>query len=260
MLRKQPFQVAGVDGCKAGWFVAIVSITTQGRQTNTSTSCVLKLKSVLVAGNFAEVLSKTGDCKLVCVDIPIGLSEAKPRECDLAARKILGGRRASSIFPPPIRACLAAKDPETASEICFRHSGKKLNRQSLAILDKIRQVDELMTPALQRRVCEIHPEISFWALNHKKPLQHKKRSLTGRRERMKLLSPVFSDVERIVAEARKPREAAPDDILDALVAAWTAGQAVMGRAVTLPENPELDRKGIRMEILCPIAIIDVALK
>ena len=42
-----------------------------------------------------------------------------------------------------------------------------------------------------------------------------------------------------------------DDALDAIVAAWTAGQAVLGKARTLPENPSLDSKGLRMEIVYP---------
>jgi len=33
---------------------------------------------------------------------------------------------------------------------------------------------------------------------------------------------------------------------------WTAGQAVVGKAGTLPENPEAASKGLRMEILCPV--------
>ena len=83
-------------------------------------------------------------------------------------------------------------------------------------------------------------------------MQHKKRRLVGRKERMKLLVPIFSGLEQIVAETRKPKEVEPDDILDALVAAWTAGQTVIGKAGTLPQNPEFDSKGLRMEILCPV--------
>jgi len=249
MSKQQLFQVGGVDGCKAGWFVAIASAT---KQNQTDAPCVFKLKSLLVAGPFTEVLSETTDCELVCVDIPIGLSDGdKPRACDITARKILGGQRASSVFPAPIKPCLSAEDHVAVSEISFKYSGKKLSCQSFNILGKIRQVDDLMTPVLQSRVREIHPEISFWALNDKKPMQHKKIRVVGRRERMKLLSPIFSDVKEIIAEARKPKQVAPDDILDALVAVWTAGQATIGKAKTLPKNPELDSKGLRMEILCP---------
>jgi len=244
-------QVAGVDGCKAGWFVAIVSAVKQTGRPDAS--CVLTLKNSLVANTFAEVLSKTHDCELVCIDIPIGLSDgAEARGCDLAARKILGGPRASSVFAPPVRPCLSAKDPETASRICFEHSGKKLSRQSFFIMPKIREVDEAMTPRLQRRVREIHPEVSFWALNGKQPMQQNKKSLVGRTERMRLLAGIFADVRELVAGARKPKRAGPDDIIDALVTAWTASQAVMANAATLPEKPQLDSKGLRMEILYPI--------
>lgn len=240
------FQVAGVDGCKAGWFVVIASVTNESSRIDVP--YVFKLKSFSVASTFTEVLSETSDCELICVDIPIGLSGGdKPRECDVAARKVLGGQRASSVFPAPIRPCLSAEDHAAASEISFEYSGKRLSCQSFNILDKIRQVDDLMTPALQELVREIHPEVSFWALNDEKPIQHNKRKLTGRNERMKLLSAIFSDLEEIVAEARKPKEVAPDDILDALAAAL----AVMGNAGTLPKSPELDSKGLRVEILCP---------
>jgi len=101
-------------------------------------------------------------------------------------------------------------------------------------------------------VREIHPEISFWALNNQKPMQYSKKRLIGLKERMKLLVPIFSGIEKIVADARKPKEVEPDDILDALVAAWTAGQTVIGKAETLPQNPEFDSKGLRVEILCPV--------
>lgn len=249
MLTKQLFKVAGVDGCKAGWFVAVVSVRKQDR---THAPYVFELKNLFVASTFAEALSKTIDCVLVCVDIPIGLSDGdKPRACDIAARKILGGRRASSVFPALIRPCLSANEYASANVIARKVSAKGLSKQSFFLLDKIRQVDDLMTPKLQQRVREIHPEISFWALNGKKPTKHKKKKLTGRSERMRLLSLIFSDLEAIVAEARRPQAVAPDDIIDALAAVWTAAQAVIGKVKTLPENPELDSKGLRMEILCP---------
>jgi len=242
-------RVAGVDGCKAGWFVVITLVTEPPIKLGA------KYLDFCVASSFADVLTKTTDCKLICVDIPIGLSDGdKPRQCDVLARKILGPGRASSIFPPPIRLCLSAKNPQTASEICFKHSGKKLNRQSFFIMPKIREVDRAMTPQLQQRVREIHPELAFWALNGEKPVSHKKRKLAGRNERMKLLAPIFPDIAELVAEARKPKQVAPDDILDALAAVWTASQIVLGKAETLPKNQELDSKGLRMEILYPVPI------
>ncbi|MHC4118904.1 MAG: DUF429 domain-containing protein [Planctomycetota bacterium] len=249
MLKRRRLPVAGVDGCKAGWYVAVVSAVV--KDDSVEESSTLSLNDSFVAGSFSEVLLRTSDCDFVCVDIPIGLCETKQRRCDLAARRILGRPRSSSVFPPPVRACLYAKDYETASQVSQTQCGKKLNKQSFFILDKIRQVDELMTPQLQTKVREIHPEVSFWALNGKKPMRYNKRKLLGRNERMELLSGIFPNLERIVAEARKSKEVAPDDILDALVAAWTAGQIVRGKTKTLPQIPELDTKGLKMEIICP---------
>ena len=242
MSAQRSFQVAGVDGCKGGWVVAIVETTKDGQY----------FPQLFVKDDFAAVLAATAICKLICVDIPIGLSEnSKPRECDVAARKVLGKFRSSSIFPAPIRQCLSTDDYKTACKISSKYANKKLSRQSFNIMDKIRQVDDLMTQELQQRVREIHPEISFWALNNKKTMRHNKRKLSGRNERMKLLTRIFLNAEEIVAEARKPKKVEMDDILDALVAAWTASQIILQKAQTLPEDPQLDSKDLRMEIVYP---------
>jgi SagB-type dehydrogenase family enzyme len=248
MPTEHSFQVAGVDGCKAGWFVAIASVT---MENETNTSCEFSLKNVFVANAFTEVFSKTSDCKLVCVDIPIGLSDGdKPRECDGAARELLRGRRASSVFPSPIRPCLSAVDYETASKISFEYTGKKLNKQTFALMKKIREVDDLMTPELQNRVREIHPEVLFWALNGQKPIELNKKTVIGQAQRHSLLQVIFTDIDSILVRAPISGYAM-DDALDAIVAAWTAGQAVIGKAKTLPEKPPLDSKGLRMEMLYP---------
>lgn len=250
MLAQQSFQVAGVDGCKAGWFVAIASAMKISRQIDTP--CVFELKSFLVAGTFAKVLSGTSDCQLVCVDIPIGLSDGdKPRECDGMARKVLKGRRASSVFPSPIRPCLSAVDYETASKISFERTGKKLTKQTFALMKKIREVDDLMTPELQNRVREIHPEILFWVLNGQKPIESNKKTFPGQAQRHNLLQRIFTDIDSILVQAPISGYAM-DDAFDALVAAWTAGQAVIGKAKTLPEKPQLDSKGLKMEMLYPV--------
>lgn len=247
MPKEQSFKVAGVDGCKAGWAVAVAMVT----KTAESTYCACCLQRFLLAPTFATVLSETFDCKSVCVDIPIGLSDGnKPRACDIEARKLLG-RRASSVFPPPIRQCLSAKDYKTACDISFNYCNKKLSKQSFYLLDKIRQVDDLITPTLQQHLREVHPEISFCALNHNKPLQQYKKTIPGQAQRHKLLQRVFPGMDGILANA-PVRGYAMDDAFDALVAAWTAAQTILGKIRTLPEKPELDSKSLRMEILCPV--------
>lgn len=249
MPTKKLFHVAGVDGCKAGWFAVITSVT---MENETDTSCEFNLKNVLIANTFADLLSSTSDCELVCVDIPIGLSDGdKPRECDNMARELLKGKRASSVFPSPVRPCLSAVDYETASKISFEHTGKKLTKQTFALIKKIRQVDDLMTPELQKRVREIHPEILFWALNGQKPIELNKKTAPGQAQRHNLLQKIFTDIDSILGQATVSGYAM-DDALDAIAAAFTAGQAVIGNAKTLPENPPLDSKGLKMEMLYPV--------
>ena len=144
MLKRRRLPVTGVDGCKVGWYVTVVSPVVKDDSTEETSS--LKLNDSFVTGTFSEVLLRTGDCDLVCVDIPIGLCDTKQRQCDLEARRILGRPRSCSVFPPPVRACLHAQDYRTASQVSLTQCGKKLNKQSFFILDKIRQVDDLMTP------------------------------------------------------------------------------------------------------------------
>jgi predicted RNase H-like nuclease len=249
MSAQELFRVAGVDGCKAGWCAAIVRAVGKGRGGDADR--MLELESCFVASTFAAVLARGEDCALVCVDIPIGLCDGQAaRECDTAARRLVGGRRASSVFPTPVRPCLSADDYETACRISLEHSGRKLSRQSFGLLKKIGEVDGLMTPELQERVREIHPEVSFWVLNGNRPIGQSKRTARGRAQRSRLLARVIVGVDAILTGMQEPG-CSTDDALDALVAAWTAAQTVSGKTATLPENPVSDHRGLRMEILCP---------
>jgi predicted RNase H-like nuclease len=249
----ESFIVAGVDGCKAGWLVAVVE----------AKGLSFESREMSVAKDFADVLSATSDCEVVCIDIPIGLSDGdKPRACDVEAREILnkphesGKPRGSCVFPAPIRPCLDAPDYESACTNSQKHTNppKKLSKQTFNILPKVADVDNHLSrnPDIQRKVREIHPEVCFWALNHKQPMQHKKSKVVGREERIRVLTPIFPNVEQIVLEHRKAKAVAPDDILDALVAAWTAGQVVLDKAATLPAKPETDSNELRMEMVYPV--------
>jgi len=246
--RDRTARVAGVDGCRAGWVVAVVAAPSKAAHEPCHR---LPVEGLYTSGDFADVLLRTSGCALVCVDIPIGLRrDAQPRACDVAARQLLGSR-ASSVFTPPVRSCLSASSYAEASEIQYRHTGKKLNKQSFFILDKVRQVDNAITPALQERVREIHPEVSFSVLNDGRPARHNKKRLAGRRERIALLSGIFPDAPEIIQAHRRSGRVEVDDILDALVAAWTAARAHLAGTRTLPEHTECDDRGLRMEILYP---------
>lgn len=102
---------------------------------------------------------------------------------------------------------------------------------------------------MQTRVFEVHPEVSFLVLG-KGPMAHKKSSVEGFAARRSLLEAamrIMIPEKEVVASWAKP--AKPDDILDAMVAAWTARRVVQQEAIRLPAQSLLDARGVRMEIL-----------
>jgi predicted RNase H-like nuclease len=129
-----------------------------------------------------------------------------------------------------------------------------MSRQAFGILPKVREVDRLMTPELQQRVYEAHPELAFRMLAGA-PMRHNKKTREGREERIRALEQashgLFREVRPVFEKALKTyarAQVAPDDILDAVVLAWTALRIINKEACRLPPNPLVDQKGLRMEI------------
>lgn len=234
----------GVDGCRAGWIAVLARV----RDGNV---CVERHR---VISNLDEVLSFPESPRYICVDIPIGLpSRAKPggRACDRAARQLLGPRRGSSVFSPPVRAALRSRTYSTAVAINRRSSdeGIGLNKQIFNLFPKLREADGLLTSELQSRVREAHPEVSFAGLNGGKGIREPKRSAEGMRRRLKLLEPHFPNVYRALAELVPAQPGlANDDVIDAYAVTWSAIRMLNGLAERIPAKPERDGKGLRMEI------------
>lgn len=229
-------KVAGVDGCPGGWLV--VRVTTGPKLRFAGEPCVVK--------TFNELIETTKDCAAVGVDIPIGLSEDQYwRDADLAARELLGARR-NAVFAAPIRAVLGAESHPDACERSERITGKRISIQAYNILDKIEDANSAMKPDLQKRIVEVHPEVCFLALNDSKPMAYKKKRVVGRIERLEALSRWFSDD---LANIAAPPGAARDDFLDACAAAWTAARVAREEAERLPQEPPLNARGLRMEIV-----------
>lgn len=221
--------VLGVDGCPGGWVGALVHRDS--------------LRWLLL-GCMAEVLQVPAAG--VGIDIPIGLPDAGPRACDVAARRLLG-RRGSSVFPAPVRAVLGAGSYPEACERSRAAQGRALSLQTYHLLGRIADVDAELAPAGQERVAEVHPEVSFAGLLGRVPAP--KKTPAGRAERTAALQGVMPalDVAALVAVA--PRPARPDDALDALACAWSAERRHRGVAVSLPSHePSRDGRGLAMTI------------
>ena len=226
--------MAGVDGCPAGWVV--VGVSAQTRHA-----------TVRLCPSFGAVLELHPKPARIAIDIPIGLLDERQsggRECDRLARRQLPGR-ASSVFSPPTRGLLEAT----------RYSqvrGHGLSIQAFGIVPKIREVDRLMTPGLQQRVYEAHPELAFRSLVGT-PMRHSKKTPAGREERLRALEQLapfraVRDLLDTVATSYRRSQIGLDDFLDACVLAWLAGRIATGEAQRLPAQPPLDAKGLRMEM------------
>ena len=225
--------VLGVDGCPFGWVGIEVEIGT--RRT-----------SIRYFKDFASLLSQSSSVNLIGIDIPIGLLEKGTRACDQAARRLLGKPRASSVFPAPARAVLSARTYSEACRLSLQANGKKITKQTWNILKKVREVDSVITSEHQDRIFEVHPEISFWALNRQQPMNHKKSSSAGRAERLHLLRLHYPDIDGLLAQLDR-KKAASHDLLDAAAAAWTAERISTGSARS-DSTPEVDSRGLRAEI------------
>ena len=221
--------LAGVDGYKGGWIAAV------DREVGST--------AVTTYASFSLLLGDA-DLTQIVIDIPIGLLDSGPRACDLAARRLLGPRR-SSVFPAPIRPVLKARSREEACAIWQNIEGKKCPQQLWWILHKIREADEGMTPDLQRRIREGHPELCFTMMNGGRPMSFRKTRRYGRAERLALLEPHFPDI----VQHLKDVPGATTDILDAYACLWTARRIKTGLAVSLPQEEERDSRGLRAEIV-----------
>lgn len=232
-------RIAGVDGCRAGWVVALAHV--RGGS--------LGRLGVTICPTFRDVLTLSPRPRIIAVDMPIGLLDRPQRggrPCDRAARGILG-RRASCVFTPPSRRILSAAVYRLA-----RQEG--LSRQGFNILPKIREVDRSMTRRRQQRIVEAHPELAFARLAGR-PMRYNKKLPAGRRERLRAITKTIPSLSRRITKLLQEmtttlprRVVSPDDVLDAIVLALTAMRIGRHEALRIPEGPPRDRRGLRMEI------------
>ncbi|HEY8527711.1 MAG TPA: DUF429 domain-containing protein [Acidimicrobiales bacterium] len=223
--------MAGADGCRAGWVVAVLP----------AGGGPLELRVVprldAVVGDVAA-----GRLAALAVDMPIGLPDAGPRACDVAARRRLGPRRAS-VFPAPARAVLGSPTYAEALARSRAASGRGLSRQAFNLVAKIAELDRVMRPDLQDRVVEAHPEMAFARLAGR-PCAAPKRTAAGRAERLALLAGAgLGDLS-----GTRLAGAAPDDVLDAAALTLTAARVRDGEAERLGDGAR-DARGLRMEVV-----------
>ena len=252
-------RVLGIDACVGGW-VGVVA--TEGER--------VRLRFGRTIGELLAAVEGDGGLDAIGIDIPIGLADDSVRRTDALARAALGPRR-SSIFASPVRAALRAPTHAEFSTLHRERTGSGLSVQAYRIAPKIAEVDDHLA-AGGRMLTEVHPELSFATLaglpGAPVPLAHAKRTWAGAEERRRLLDSVGllpgSPPDRAGSAGRAGRadaeetnrtdddragaHAAPDDVLDAAIVAWTAFRIARGTAVRRPDPPEVFSDGLEAAI------------
>ena len=238
----------GVDGCRAGWFAVFL-------EGENKSDCSWKVEIFPEFSFLVDFLKNNyGQAEpLILIDIPIGLKTGSgERLSDLGARSLLKARK-SSIFPVPCREAVYAETYKEACEVNERLTGKRISKQAWNIVPKIRDVDSFLVENknFREKVREVGPEICFQAFTGF-PMKSPKKKVEGFLERKEALSsicPFANEVIEYALSKYRRKDLAKDDILDSLAAALTAKMGGMYGFKYVPNEPETDGKGLKIQMV-----------
>lgn len=229
--------ICGVEPCPGGWLVAAGKLV--GSQLAPEEPRVVK--------SFRDIVENIPNYTVIAAHIQIGLP-SKPmrggRTCDRQARQILGWPRMAAVSSAPATASLAAlNNYDRAAKL----NGGHLDVVTWQLLPKIAEVAEVVQPYHQRMLYEVQPELVFHHLNSDHPLKRSKRTPAGVEEREALLRQRVPSSVRVLDA--KVRGASKRHLVDACADLWSARRILGKGAIRLPENPEWNDEGLRMEIM-----------
>jgi predicted RNase H-like nuclease len=225
--------IAGVEPCPGGWLVV-------GARLQGVTAFPVEPE---VFATFADILDYRPAFDVLAVHCHLSFpSEETPggRTCDREARELLGWPRAGTITSPPSRKLLLTGDLR-------QRARKGLSPISAQMLTRYAEVAAEMQPYRQRQVFEVHPELSFYQLNDDKPMQHAKESPEGVAERRSLVERRIPGIDAVLAAELPGVELR--HLLDASADMVTARRIAARAVERIPEDPEWDEEGVRMELL-----------
>jgi predicted RNase H-like nuclease len=227
-------RVLGVDAYTKGWI---------GVELDRGT-----FVAAHIADRLTTLLSAVNDIQAVGIDMPLGLVETGQRQVERAARAFVGKHLRSAVFPVPPRAVWKREDTwyddsgEQANQRCRELTGHGLSRQTWGLRVKLREANECLATR-RYRLHEVHPEVSFAAMNGQ-PLEHSKISWTGHITRRALLAKHGIHLPDELGDAGKARL---DDVLDAAAAAWSAHRIATGHGNRLPTEPSSGQEHISIQ-------------
>jgi predicted RNase H-like nuclease len=223
--------LAGIDGCRSGWLVVEACSN-------------LHSANFRIASNWNAIAS---DADVIAVDMPIGLSRNGVRQCEVEARKVISPH-GSRVFKTVPRGALKfpQKDWQKANQWSKQQGYGGISKQIWAIRPKIIEIDRAITPALQSRVYEAHPELAFARVNGE--ALKSKHTVEGLAARKHILQRAgFADLDAWLQRLRGTGAKA-DDLFDACILVLTARSLLQTTAKLVPAIPETDSRGLRMAI------------
>lgn len=236
------FSSIGIDGCKNGWLA--VNITPDGFEVDTF-------------NNIGEICAKYQEFDCMIIDMPIGLPESvEDLRPDADARKLLS-HRSPCIFNTPCRQSIFAENYPEASKTNRAHLGKGLSKQSFAIFNKIREIDDFLkqAPNYVNKIMESHPEICFAKLSptesFNKPINAAKNTAEGKDIRISILLQHYDQTTDFIEYVRNhPKLRKIEvDCIDALCLAVTGMLGMESNFNSIPENPRYDKRGLLMQMV-----------
>ena len=151
----------GTDGCKNGWITCILDHGELRMEHHDSIEALIN--------SYPEF-----DAFLIDMAVGLRTSADQLRPDDLARKEL--GTRSATVFPIPCRQAVYAATEEEQKNANIHVFGKSLAKQSIAIIPKIRELDEFLSshPQYKNRILESHPELAFARLKGSVVLTRKK--------------------------------------------------------------------------------------
>lgn len=227
--------IGGVTPCPAGWLVLparLAGVTTVAEEA-------FVLKSLM------EVLDYRPRFDFGAVNIPFGYPEfpnVQFRAADRAARAMMGWPNRVRVRPVPSRAALFAKSRKEALAI-----EPWLTRNDFRRFKWMREAATEIQPFHSRSWYSGNAALSFQHMNGDEPLRSNPYHEEGQTERLALIRDKLPGVDDVVSRV-PPQGAGQVHMYEAAAMLWTARRA-SGRAISrLPQDPEWDSEGIRVEL------------
>ena len=228
---KLPYSlVAGVTPCPGGWLVASAKL--QGT--------IFAPEDPTRLEKFIDVVDQRPAYSNVALNAPVGYlshTAVGGRSCDREVRALLGGRGAA-VKSAPVRLD-SQRDIDLLPD--------NLDAISQTLLARYREVANEMAPFRQRTIYEVNAELSFYQLNEDTPMRWAKHTEKGIEERRELVEVKVPGASRIL-DTEVPGTSIAHR-LDATAILWTARRIFARAVVRVPQDPEWDEQGLRMEIV-----------